>query len=244
VVFLFANKSPQVSSVTPNAHFQQAVRYALDYRGLASAAGPGTIQAPGIIPSMLLGALPRKDATRQDLAKAKANLDASGVGAQQVTLEYPSDLTIDGVSLATLAQKVQADLQAAGLKVALAGSPVTTFQPKFRAGQVAFGLWLYSFDYPDPADYFVFTPGSLIALHAGWATGSDPAVQKLAAKALVTTAPAARRSLFQQIQRGMNARSPFMPLIQPTQVFVSTSDLGGAVFSGAYVVDVTGISPK
>jgi hypothetical protein len=35
-----------------------------------------------------------------------------------------------------------------------------------------------------------------------------------------------------------------VPLIQPTQVFVSTSDLAGAVFSGAYDVDVTQITPK
>ena len=77
-----------------------------------------------------------------------------------MTLEYPSDVTINGVSFATLAQKVQASLQAAGFKIRLAGSPVTTFQPKFRAGKVAFGLWLYSFDYPDPVDYQVFMPGN------------------------------------------------------------------------------------
>ena len=35
-----------------------------------------------------------------------------------MTLEYPSDVTINGVSFATLAQKVQASLQAAGFKIA------------------------------------------------------------------------------------------------------------------------------
>jgi hypothetical protein len=42
----------------------------------------------------------------------------------------------------------------------------------------------------------------------------------------------------------MNARGPFIPLIQPAQAFVATSDLTGAVFSGAYDVDVTQIAPK
>jgi len=42
----------------------------------------------------------------------------------------------------------------------------------------------------------------------------------------------------------MNARSPLIPLIQPSQVFVTTSDLTGAVFSGAYGVDVTQVSPS
>jgi peptide/nickel transport system substrate-binding protein len=244
VFYVFTNDDPQVSSITSNRKFQQAVRYALDYKGLLSVAGRGAIQAPGIIPSMILGALPQKEATKRDPAKARAALAASGVGSRQVTLEYPSDVTINGVPFATLAQKVQASLQAAGFDVALAGSPVTTFQPRFRSGQVAFGVWLWAPDYPDPADYLVFTPGNLIALHAGWPRGSDPTVEKLTAQALVAASPTVRRSLFQKIQLGLNARGPFMPLIQPTQVFVATSDLAGAMFSGAYDVDLTHVSPR
>jgi peptide/nickel transport system substrate-binding protein len=179
-----------------------------------------------------------------NLAKAKAELAASGVGTQQVTLEYPSDATINGVSLATLAQKVQAGLEAAGLEIGLAGSPVATMQPKFRAGKVAFGLWLWAPDFPDPADYLVFSPGHLIALHVGWPAGSDPAIEKLAANARIATSSATRRSLYQRLQLALNARSPFIPLIQPTQVFVTTTDIAGAVFSGAYDVDITQISPK
>jgi len=241
--YMFTNDDPQVSSVTPNKRFQRAVRDAVDYEAIRSLAGPGAIQAHGLIPSMILGALGQGDTTRTNLAKAKAELAASGVGAQPVTLEYPSDVTINGVSLATLAQKLQADLEAAGLRITLAGSPVTTFQPKFRAGKVAFGLWLWVPDYPDPADYLVFTPGQLIALHVGWPAGSNPAIEKLAAKARVATSPSTRRSLYQRIQLGLNAQSPFIPLIQPSQAFVSTTDLAGAAFSGAYLVDLTQISP-
>jgi peptide/nickel transport system substrate-binding protein len=242
VFYMFTNDDPQVSAVTSNTRFQQAVRNALDYKGLVALAGRGALQATGLIPSMIAGELPQTEAPNQDLAKAKEDLATSGVGTQRVTLEYPSDLTINGVPFATLAQKIQANLQSAGFDVSLAGSPVATFQPKFRAGHVAFGIWLYAFDYPDPAGYLVFTPGSLIALHAGWR--ADPPIEKLVAKALVETAPSARRSLYQRIQREVNARGPFIPLIQPTQVFVTTSDLRGAAFSAAYDVDLTQVSPK
>jgi peptide/nickel transport system substrate-binding protein len=128
--------------------------------------------------------------------------------------------------------------------VVLDASPTTTFQPRFRAGKVAFGIWLWAPDYPDPADYLVFTPGGLIARHVGWPKGSDPAIERLAARARVTRASASRRSLYRQIQRALNARGPFLPLIQPTQVFAAMSDLAGAFFSGAYDVDVTQIFPK
>ena len=67
VFWLFANDDPTVSSVTSNKQFQTAVRYALDYKSILSVAGPGAIQAPGIIPSMFLGALPQKDAVKQDV---------------------------------------------------------------------------------------------------------------------------------------------------------------------------------
>jgi peptide/nickel transport system substrate-binding protein len=244
VFYAFANDDSRVSTVTPNPEFQQAVRHALDYGELVSAAGPGTIQAAGLIPSLILGALPQTDAVQQDLTAAKAELAASGATGKRLTLEYPSDVTIDGVPFSTLAQKVQAELQQAGFDVDLDGSPVATFQPAFRAGKIAFGLWLYSYDYPDPADYLVFSPGSLIALHAGWTAGSDPEVERLAARAARAITPKARSVLYREIQLGMNARSPFMPLIQPTQVFAATTDLKGAVFSGAYDVDIGQVFPK
>jgi len=242
--WLFANDDPSISTVTSNKQFQTAVRYALDYKSIVSVAGPGAIQAPGIIPSMFLGALPQSAAVKQNLVKAKAALAASGVGSQQVTLEYPSDLTINGVPFTTLAQKVQANLQAAGFNVQLSGSPTSNWLTKYRDGKMAFGLSLWGPDYPDPADYLTFTPGQLVGLRAGWPKGADPAIEKLAALALVTTDAAKRKTIYQQIQNQLNQRGPFFPLMQPTQVFVSTSDLVNAVYNATYSIDVTQVSPK
>ena len=244
VFWLFANNDPKISSVTSNKQFQQAVRYALDYKSIVAVAGPGAIQAPGIIPSMFLGALPQKDAVKQDLAKAKAALAASGVGNQQISLEYPSDLTINGVPFTTLAQKVQANLQAAGFNVTLSGSPTGTWLTKYRNGQMAFGLSLWGPDYPDPADYLTFAPGPLVGLRGGWPAGSDPATEALAATATVTTASAAREKIYQAYQQALNARGPYFPLIQPTQVFVATTDMKNAVYNAVYSIDVTQVSPK
>jgi len=244
VFWLFANNNPQISSITPNKQFQQAVRYALDYKSIVQVAGPGAIQAPGMIPSMFLGALKQSQGVKQDIPKAKAALAASGAGNQTITLEYPSDLTINGVPFATLAQKVQANLQSVGFKIDLAGSPVGTWLQKYRDGKMAFGLSLWGPDYPDPADYLAFTPGQLVGVRAGWPAGSDPAIEKLASKALVTTASSAREKIYQQIQQQLNQRGPFFPLMQPTQVFVATTDLKNAVFNAEYEIDVTQTSAK
>jgi peptide/nickel transport system substrate-binding protein len=243
IFFLMANDNAKVSTVTSNKDYQTAIRYALDYAGLVQLAGEGAIQAPGVIPSMFLGALPQSAAIKQDLTKAKAALAASGVGDQQVTLQYPSDLTINGVPFTSMAQKVQASLQAAGFNISLSGSPTTNWLDVYRSGKMALGLSLWGPDYPDPADYLVFTPGNLVGLRAGWPKGSDAAIETLAAKAEVTTAPGARNTIYKSIQRLLNADSPFFPLIQPTQVFVSTKDMNGAVYNAVYDVDVTQVSP-
>jgi peptide/nickel transport system substrate-binding protein len=243
IFFVWANADPKVSSVTSNPNFQKAVRYGLDYGSLESLAGKGAIQAPGVIPSMFLGSLPQSARVNTNATKAKAALAASGVGNQQVTLIYPSDLTINGVPFTSMAQKIQANLAAIGMNVKLSGSPYTNWVDQYRSGKTAFGLSLWGPDYPDPADYLVFTPGQLVGLRAGWPKGGDPAIEKLAARAAVTTAPAARAVLYRSIQRLLNQSGPFFPLIQPTQVFAATKDLRGAVYNSVYTVDTLQVKP-
>lgn len=244
VFWLFANENPQVSAVTSNKQWQKAIRYGLDYRSILAVAGPGAYQTPGIIPSMFLGALPAKDAVKQNLAVAKAALQASGHAGDSVTLEYPSDLTINGVPFATLAQKIQANLKTLGIDVQLSGAPTGTWLTKYRSGQMAFGLSLWGPDYPDPADYLTFAPGELVGLRVGWTKGAAPAIERTAAAAAVATDPTRRKALFQQFQRQLNASGPYFPLMQPTQVFVATSDLKNAVYNAVYSVDVTRVAPK
>ena len=170
-------------------------------------------------------------------------MSASGVGDQKVTLIYPSDLTINGVPFTSMAQKIQASLKEVGINVELSGSPTSNFLDDYRSGKAAFGLSLWGPDYPDPADYLVFTPGQLVGLRAGWPKGADRAIERLAAKAMVTTRPAARAAIYRSIQRLLNQAGPFFPLIQPTQVFVKTKDLRGAVYNSVYTVDVSQVSP-
>jgi len=244
VFWLFANNDPSISSVTSNKQWQNAVRFGLDYESLLSVAGPGSYQTPGIIPSMFLGALPKTSAVKQNLAKSKAALTASGVGNQSINLEFPSDLTINGVPFSTLAQKVQANLNGLGFNIQLSGAPTGTWLTKYRDGKMAFGLSLWGPDYPDPADYLTFAPGDLVGLRAGWAKGANAAIEQTAAAAASTTDAKKRTALFQKFQRQLNASGPYFPLMQPTQVFVSTSDLKNAVYNSVYSIDVTKVAPK
>ena len=47
VFWLFSNNDSSISKITPDKHFQNAVRYALDYRSIVSVAGPGSDPGAG-----------------------------------------------------------------------------------------------------------------------------------------------------------------------------------------------------
>jgi peptide/nickel transport system substrate-binding protein len=141
VFFLFANQDAKVSNVSSNPHITNAIRYALDYAGYVKLAGPGAIHATGVIPSMFLGALPASSAVKQNLAKAKAEVAASGIKNPTLDVEFPSDITSNGLSFTTLAEKVKSDLDKVGITVNLKGSPVATSLNTYRAGTEQLGLW-------------------------------------------------------------------------------------------------------
>jgi len=243
VFFLFANSNPKVSATSSNPHIQNAIRYALDYNGYVRLAVSGAARATGVIPSMFLGAL-KKSAISSDLAKAKAEVKASGISNPTLKIEFPSDITSNGLSFGVLAQKVQSDLQAAGIKVDLAGSPVATSLNTYRAGTEELGLWYWGPDYPDPNDYLVFLPGQTVGLRAGWAAGSYPALEKLGVKAGSTADPVARAALYTTIGNNLNAKSPFYPLLQPGQVVASSKNLTKTTFNVVYWIDVTAVGSK
>ena len=244
VFLLLTNNSPAVSSVTSNRHFQNAVRYGLDYRSLVAAGGKGTIQAPGVIPSSILGSLSPKDRIVRDTARAASELAASGLGHPKVSLEYPADVTLNGVPFSTIAQRVQANLAQIGIDVELAGVTQSIWLSHYVSGKMAFGLASRQVDYPDALDSLAFMPGELVGVHVGWPAGSDLPLERLAARARRTVGIPSRAALFRDIQLRLNRDGPYFPLIEPAQVFVTTRDVAHASFNLVYQIDVTRTAPR
>jgi peptide/nickel transport system substrate-binding protein len=238
------NMDPKISPVTANAHIRKAIRYALDYNAFAKLGGPGSIQSPGMVPSVFLGALPKSAAIHRNIAKAKAEVAASGISKPTFVLSYPAGLTINGIDFATLAQKTKSNLADAGITVSLQGLPVNAFLTQYAAGKNQMSQSYWGPDYPDPNDYQVFLPGGVAALRVNWKTGADPALEKLGRKALQTSADAPRAALYRQIQRQLNANGPFFPLFQPSQAIVSSKNLTNAVLNFTWVIDVRSVGTR
>ncbi len=236
--FVLSNDSKKVSTVSSNPDFQTAVRDGINYPSLVQLAGKGSVQAAGIIPTMFLGSLSAGQGASYNLTKAKAALAASGLGHPTVTMSYPSDLAVNGISFGDLAARVQQDLAAVGITVKLQGQSVQVALAGYRAGTEQMGLWYWGPDYPDPSDYLNFMPNELVGLRAGWVKGSDPSLEALAAEAAVTTQDAARKALYQQIQESMNTNGPFMPLIQPAQLLVGATSVKNLQSNALWLVSL------
>ena len=241
VVFLFANNSPQVSSVTSNKHFQNAVRYALDYDSMVQLMGAGAIQAAGVIPAPLLGALPSWAAPHQDIDKAKVELAASGVKNPTVNLGFANDQAVSGLSISALASMVRSGLADAGIQVTLTGSPTPAAMADYSSGGQQMGLWSLTGS-SDSNAYLAFLPGRVLGLRAGWATGDDPSLETLGIQAGTTADLATRSQLFQQMQGQLNEEGPFFPLLQPGRAIVATKDITTIAFNPAWTIDLAGVS--
>jgi peptide/nickel transport system substrate-binding protein len=244
VIFLLLNQDPAISKFTSNPDFMKAVKEGIDYKGLLAIAGNGAVQSPGVIPSLFLGALSASDELKYDPTAAKADLAKSGYAGQSVTLNFPSDITLNGVQFTDIAQKVQSQLATVGIKVQLAPAPVATELDAYRDGKESIGLWYWGPDYPDPSDYLAFTPGNVVGLRANWKTGDAPAIEALAAQAAKGGTNAQRAAVYQDIQKGINKSGPFIPLFQPANNIAYASSVTGITYNPVWTVDFAALGHK
>ncbi|GAA3152524.1 MULTISPECIES: ABC transporter substrate-binding protein [Nonomuraea] len=244
VLFLLANQDSAVSKTTTNPKFVEAVRKGVDYAGLLELAGEGSTQAPGIIPSQLLGALPPDQGAKRDVEGAKAALAESGLSNPTVKLEYPSELTVNGLSFQPLAERIQANLKEVGITVDLQPAPVTTALDNYRNGKEEMGLWYWGPDYPDPSDYLAFLPGKTVGLRAGWKEGASKELESAGEQAAAAIGDDARKAAYVDVQTKLNASGPFVPLIQPSQNIVTAASVTGLEYHPVWTVDVADLGVK
>ncbi len=238
------NTDPKISATAANKDIQTAIRYALDYPSFVKLSGPGAVQAPGMIPTTFIGHLPPSARIKRNLTRARAAVARSGIDDPQITMTYPSELTVNGISFATLAQKTKANLAQVGIEVTLVGKPVNAFLETYAAGKHEMSQSYWAPDYPDPNDYLVFTPGGLAANRVNWGAADDRPLAALATRAQRTVSDTRRAALFRQIGRIMNQRAPFFPLFQPAQAIVSSSNLTNATLGVIWPLDVRAVGSR
>ena len=244
VFLLFTNDSPKMLSVTSNRDFQEAVRYGLDYPSLALAGGPGTIQAPGSFRARSSARCPKPIASAW-IREGPRRAEGVRLGRPTVTLEVSEhrdperrsvlDDRPEGAGRAGADRDRTLSSTASRRRYSLDDYVSNTMSFGWRPGP---GRLSRSARFPR------LHAGRLVGAHVGWEAGADPAIDELAERARETLARAARVQIFRRIQIELNRSGPFFPLIQPTQVFVTTRNVAGARFNLVYQLDITRTAPR
>src|SRR2546428_3616480 len=147
--YVLMNANPSVGGPFANPKIQQAVRYALDYQGILAIAGAGSVRLAGVIPTIFPGAMDPRQGPTTDRDRARSLIRESGISEVRGQLSYASDSTIWGVQMNLLAQKIQADLSAVGIRLDLNGLPITTALQQYRDGKNQVGGRSGAADFPN-----------------------------------------------------------------------------------------------
>lgn len=240
LIFMLCNQDPKIGGPASNLLVQLAIRYAIDYEGLRLLSGKGTGTPPAMVPLGFPGVLDESQAMKRNVTKAKELLDEAGFpDGVQVDLSYP-DFTYIGTEFRTVAQKVQADLAEAGIKVNLVPKEVQVWLTDYRARQEGFCLSLWNPDYQDTLDYVEFLPGGVVGNRANWTdANADSGILALRDTVNTETNAENRNRIFQLIQLYEQRWSPFVPLFQPGLHFAYNANLKGINYNGQWRVDLT-----
>ena len=245
VSILILNQNPQVGGAFSNPKVQEAVRYALDYPGLLSIAGPGAVRLAGVIPTNLPGAMPSRAAVKTDRVRAKMLLQAANLPEVKGVMTYSSSTVASGIAQSYIAQKIQADLATVGIQLTLEDLPYAIAIQKYRDAKCQVGVFGWVADYPDVSDYLVFLPGGTVGKRSGWEADSTPQVQQLLnlGRMARTEGDRAKRvGLYQKLDQMLATAGPYVPLFQPVSPYAYRSDLRGVTFSAEWYVDYATVS--
>lgn len=193
----------------------EAIKYAIDYDGMASIYGGGGGPIASCIPPGLQNALPVEERIKRDVSRAKAALGAAGFpNGFAFELTYASEQLYQNIQASLIAAKVQADLSEVGITANLRPVPSTQEATDFRAGKLEAAMHFWGADYIGWTDFLpVFAPGGHVAApRQGWTPEFSPEAKKIAdlAKESVTTLDAGKQQqLCYEAQRMMNDVGPF-----------------------------------
>lgn len=208
----------------------QALKWALDYNGIQQNIIPLTHRVhQSFLPAGFPAALVDTP-FHQDVAKAKALLAEAG---------YPDgfEITLDHYSAQPypdIAQIVQTQLGAIGIRVKLISSENRAVLTKMRARQHQLAITAWGADYFDPNSnteaFCVNTDNSenarnrTLAWRCGW---SDEKFNQLTEQALHESDADKRIALYETIQREHREHSPFIMMMQNTLPIACRKNISG-----------------
>lgn len=225
-----------------NPKFLDAMRWAVDYQGMADTIMKGAVVVhESFLPSGYLGALDDMPYTL-DIEKAKALLAESGIKDAKVTLSVRN-----AADRMDVAQSIQNTFGQAGITVELKVGEGAEQLKEYRARQHDATLQTWGPDYPDPhtnSSTFAENPDNSDAANAtgylAWRNAYDPGeLGPMSQAAVLESDPAKRVAMYEEIQKKHRETSAFIVMFQQARQTGLRANVqgfyaGGAIDSASY----------
>ena len=245
VGFLMMNMNEEYGGPVSDPKVQQAIRKAVDYSGVQTICGEGTLTPYAIIQSGFMGSKGERAADYANVEEAKALLAEAGYADGFDVDLTVTDLDMEGILLTDLAQKVKDDLSRIGINVNIVSQPwAAGYGDAYRDGTIGFTVMYWGTDYNDPNVQLEFLPGGVMGLRAGWTKEMAPELAAMYDETMAATDNDARTAVLEKIQDAMYEDGPFLMIAQAPAHIGYNSRLDGVAISDPYALDVTLINIK
>ena len=209
---------------------RQAIKWAIDYKAIATNITPTVYEIhqaflPRGFPAALVDQVFQKDVDRAKGLMKQAGLE----GGFDVTLDHQADAPFNDV-----AQAIQADLAAIGIRVRLIAGEFRAVITKTRARQHELAMLRWGSDYMDPhsnAETFCMNPDNTdkatnrtVAWRSSW---QDKELTDRAAANVKELDADKRVKEYERLQLDHQERSPFAIMLQQVEVAMMRSGTSG-----------------
>ena len=245
VGFVMMNMNEEYGGPVSDPTVQKAIRKALDYAGIQTIVGEGTLTPYSIIQTGFMGSKGERATDYTNLDEAKELLAEAGYADGFDVDLTVCDLDMEGVALTDLAQKVKDDLAQIGINVNIVSQPwAAGYGDAYRDGTLGLTVMYWGTDYNDPNVQLEFLPGATVGLRAGWTADMDPELAALYQAAMEATDNDARIAVLVQIQDLTYEDGPFIMIAQAPAHIAHNTRLEGVAISDPYALDLTLINIK
>ncbi len=243
MTFLLMNNDPKIGKEMANPDVQQAVRYAIDYKGLKAMCGEGAVLPLTFVQQGFSGAKTRDD-NYQDIEKAKALMKKAGY-EKGFTIELnAANYETAGMKWTDIAQKIKNDLAQIGITVNIKTSEFSVVIDPYRNGEVPFLLMHWSPDYFDINNQLAFLPGELVGERAKWSADGHEDMLELGKKIEGESDKAKRAQYSEELQDMVAENSPYAFLLEHPQVFASRTTLDNVLYNDLSKIQLAQLTVK
>lgn len=245
MAFVYMNMNKDIGGPVSDPKVQEAIRLALDYKGIQDIVGEGAVTPQSYIQVGMLGALDAKNPSSRDLDKAKELLKEAGY-PDGFEIDFPCcTLAVEGVPLTDLAQKVASDLAEIGITANISTQDWNGgYADDYRNGKLNMSLMYWSPDYIDPNAQLEFLPGGIVGLRSGWTADMDPDLAAMKDKIVSEMDQNTRIDLIKEMQEKTADYGPIIPIVQYPKYIGAADNLTGTDYSNIYQIDVRAIKAK